>query len=113
MKRYPPDHRAFIRSRITSKHLSLNKLSLQLGRAEGYLSKALNNPDLRIGLLLELSDALRENLLEPYVNALDPTLRSTASERHLQQQLYDTQLQLMRVTEERDRYWEAIMARGK
>ena len=112
MKRFPPDHRAFISSRIRAKKISMRQISLQWGHAENYVARALADPDPRIGLLLQLSDTLRENLLEPYVKSLDPTLRPTAAERQLQQQLSDTQLQLMRITEERDRYWEALKNKG-
>lgn len=112
MKTYPPDHRNFIRVRLKSKRLSLHKLSGKWNRSKGYLSKALQDPDLRVGLLLQLSEALNENLLDHYIQALDPTLRPTAAERNLQQQLNDTQLQLKRVTEERDRYWQALSNKG-
>ena len=112
MKSLLPDHRAFIRSRLRVKRLSMETLSLRWGYAKNYLLRALDQPDLRIGLLLQLSEALNENLLDQYSQALDPTLRPTAAERQLQQQLSDTQQQLMRITEERDRYWEALKNKG-
>lgn len=91
---------------------SLRSHSLKMGQASNYLSTNLraNNP--RISLLIELSNALDYNLLEAYRPFLKPEVASTAVERDLKQKMNDLTAELLRVTEEKDRYWAVIASKA-
>jgi hypothetical protein len=51
------------------------------------------------------------NLLEAYLPHLEPLVRPTAMERDLIQKMNDQTAHLLRLTEERDRYWKVIEGR--
>lgn len=107
-----PDMSKLVGALLKQRGSSLRKQSLKMGYSHGYLINALQRKNLHIGLLLELSNVLDINLLEYYLPHLKEHLRTTAAERELVQKMNDQTAQLLRITEERDRYWKVIEGRA-
>jgi lambda repressor-like predicted transcriptional regulator len=106
-----PDINTYVAVLLKQRGSSLRALSLKMGHNHNWLGTALKRKNLPIDLLLELSNTLGVNLLEAYLPHLEPLVRPTAMERDLIQKMNDQTAHLLRVTEERDRYWKVIEGR--
>lgn len=106
-----PDISKYVGSLLKQRGSSLRAHSLKMGQSHNYLGTTLKRRNLPIGLLVELSNTLNVNLLEAYLPLLQPLVRPTAAERDLLQKMADQTAQLLRITEERDRYWKVIEGR--
>lgn len=106
-----PDMNKLVGALLSQRGSSLRRQSLKMGQSHNYLGTALKRKNLPIGLLLELSIDLNVNLLEAYLLHLPPHVRPTAAERDLMQRINDLTAELLRVKEERDRYWKVIEKR--
>jgi len=106
-----PEIRAHIAGMAHKRNYTLTKMSRAMGRNSNYLHQALSKGDPRIGLLMQLSDMLQQNLLEPYLALLPPTIGPTAAERELIQQLAERTAELETVKAERDRLWGVVEKR--
>jgi hypothetical protein len=106
-----PKLNKLVESLLKQRGSSLSKTSLQLGKAKNYLGVRLRTKNPPIGLLIELSNILSYNLLEAYRPFLEPEVRYTAHERHQMQQLADQAGEIIKLKEERDKYWRVIEGR--
>jgi hypothetical protein len=106
-----PDIRAHIAGMAHKRNYTLTKMSRAMGRNSNYLHQALSKGDPRIGLLMQLSEMLHHNLLEPYLALMPPTIGPTAAERDLIQQLAAKTAELETVKAERDRLWGVVEKR--
>ena len=87
---------------------SMRKVSLSMGHPHNYLATNLQSKNPRIALLIELSARTGLNMLEPYMNMLEPAIRPTSQERLLLQKITDLAAELETVKAERDKYWEVV-----
>jgi hypothetical protein len=107
-----PNVLAHVAGAAHKRNYTLTRMSRAMGRNSNYLHQALGKGDPRIGLLLQLSEMLHQNLLEPYLALLPPTIGPTEAERELQKQVDDLSARLAATEAERDKYWQAILGRG-
>lgn len=87
----------------------LSRMSRKLGFSSGTaLTRNLMTRDLRISMLMALSEMLGTNLLEHYRMMLPETIRDTPVEAALKAEMEELKKELAAVKTERDKYWEAI-----
>jgi|GEM_PF-892587 len=106
-----PNMLAHIAGLAHQRNYTLSKMSRGMGKSSNYLHQALAKGDPRVGLLLQLSDMLQHNLLEPYIALLPPTVGPTETELALKQQIAELSARLVATEAERDKYWEAVLGR--
>jgi len=109
MKNYPlPKIYVIVKGYCKIGNTTLNKLSVKMGYHRTFLSERLKNNDIKVSLLLALSEELGINLFEHYENLLPLGLQNTARELGLKRMITQLQEELFRVKAERDKYWEAL-----
>jgi len=111
MKYKHPDLLGAINAMAKSKGTSLKAICQRMDRPHNFLHTHLRTNNPRIEVLLELSDLMNVNLLETYMALLKPTVRTTAVERDLIQQLAAKTAELETVKAERDRLWGVLEKR--
>lgn len=112
MKYELPDLLSVINTLAKHNGTSLKSICKRMGRQHNFLHTHLRTKNPRIDVLMELSDLMNVNLLEAYLPLLQPTVRPTAVERDLIQQLAAKTAELETVKAERDKYWGLLEKRG-
>jgi transcriptional regulator with XRE-family HTH domain len=103
-----PNLNKVVASLLKQRGSSLSKTSVKLGKAKNYLTVKLRSKNPNIGLLIDLSNLIGVNLLEAYRSFLAPDVRHSVHERDLMMQLSKQAEEILKLTEERDRYWKVI-----
>lgn len=100
---------SLVYQKIADHHTTAMRLSKDMGQNSNYLYRLLTHNNQSAALILALSQHLKTNLFEPYVNLLPEDLRVTQREKELQGQIVALQQQIADLTKERDIYKSIAM----
>jgi hypothetical protein len=95
---------ALVYQKIAEHRTTAMNLSEDLGQSRNYLYRQLAHNNQSAALLLALSQHLKTNLFEPYINLLPEELRTTQREKELQRQMAALEQQITDLIKERDIY---------
>jgi FtsZ-binding cell division protein ZapB len=103
-----PNIQSIVSQKVWEKETSLSELSRKLGQKPNFVYYHLSKRNPRVSHLIGLSEQLKVNLFEVYVNKLSEPLRPLSTEKALQKQIEELKKELEQVKAERDKYWEAL-----
>jgi hypothetical protein len=99
----------YVRYLMVEHKQSMQKLSVLMGKEEGFIKKQIKRKHISLPLLYALTIHLKVNMFEPFINLLPDNLRATQRETALQNEIAALQQQLADVSKERDLLEKIVM----
>ena len=114
-----PDLKKTVAHLVWEKKTSMTELSRKLGQKQNFVHYHLSNRDLRVSHLIALSEQLKTNFFQAYVDKLSEPLRPLAGEKLLlttieaqNTKINELEKELAQVKAERDKYWDAVAGKA-
>lgn len=114
-----PDLKKTVEHLVWEKKTSMTELSRKLGQKQNFVHYHLSNRDLRVSHVIALSEQLKTNFFQDFVNKLSEPLRPLSSEKALhtvveqkQNEIEALRKELETVKAERDKYWDALAGKA-
>ena len=114
-----PDLKKTVAHLVWEKKTSMTELSRKLGQKQNFVHYHLSNRDLRVSHVIALSEQLKTNFFQDFVNKLSEPLRPLAGEKTalntievLNTKINELEKELAQVKAERDKYWDAVAGKA-